>query len=275
MRLVRVIIVVIASVIAQFGFDGLLLATLVAGFILVIGGLVRAGRFISLHAGARDRGIHGGHRADHCSQSAQGSARPFRAHVRPIIHGLPALWAAQPTKCTALAVGTFAIAGIALLRHRIPGSRLLACRCRRVCARPLPLQVDTIYSRFGMLPAGSTTTHPALEHCTDRRAIALRVPDRLPCGGGVASICHCRRPDDREQPPLECRAPRSRRREHHLAFVRRAAGQDAIANRYKRSRGRTNSSRRNRARGDDSRHFVRCRSLPAISPCRRLLACLS
>src|SRR5438045_8493207 len=41
-------IVVVASVIAQFGFDGLLLATFLAGLILVVGGLVRAGRFISL-----------------------------------------------------------------------------------------------------------------------------------------------------------------------------------------------------------------------------------
>ena len=41
-------IVVVAGVIARFGFDGLLLATLLAGIILVVGGLVSAGRFISL-----------------------------------------------------------------------------------------------------------------------------------------------------------------------------------------------------------------------------------
>src|SRR3954465_14741677 len=35
-------IVVVAGVIAQFGFDGLLLATFLAGLILVVGGLVRA-----------------------------------------------------------------------------------------------------------------------------------------------------------------------------------------------------------------------------------------
>src|SRR6185312_4846338 len=34
-------IVVVAGVIAQFGFDGLLLATMMAGIILVIGGLLR------------------------------------------------------------------------------------------------------------------------------------------------------------------------------------------------------------------------------------------
>ena len=41
-------IVVVYGVIEQYGFDGLLLATLMAGVILAIGGLVRAGRFISL-----------------------------------------------------------------------------------------------------------------------------------------------------------------------------------------------------------------------------------
>ena len=40
-------IVVVYGVIEQYGFDGLLLATLMAGVILVIGGLVRAGRFIA------------------------------------------------------------------------------------------------------------------------------------------------------------------------------------------------------------------------------------
>ena len=41
-------IVVVAGVIEQFGFDGLVLATLIAGIILVAGGLVRAGRLIAL-----------------------------------------------------------------------------------------------------------------------------------------------------------------------------------------------------------------------------------
>src|SRR5881275_2244782 len=41
-------IVVVYGVIAKFGYDGLLLATLMAGLILVVGGLMRAGRFIAL-----------------------------------------------------------------------------------------------------------------------------------------------------------------------------------------------------------------------------------
>src|SRR5687768_2891421 len=41
-------IVVVYGVIAQFGFDGLLLATLMAGLILVIAAFARAGRLIAL-----------------------------------------------------------------------------------------------------------------------------------------------------------------------------------------------------------------------------------
>src|SRR3954453_22601891 len=41
-------IVVAAGVISQVGFEGLLLATLLAGMILVAAGLVRAGRFIAM-----------------------------------------------------------------------------------------------------------------------------------------------------------------------------------------------------------------------------------
>src|SRR5215212_10761282 len=41
-------IVVVAGIIAQFGYDGLLLATFLAGVILVLAALVRAGRFIAL-----------------------------------------------------------------------------------------------------------------------------------------------------------------------------------------------------------------------------------
>src|SRR3954453_19906859 len=41
-------IVVVYRVIVQHGFEGLLLATLMAGLILVVGGLLRAGRFIAL-----------------------------------------------------------------------------------------------------------------------------------------------------------------------------------------------------------------------------------
>src|SRR3954447_18231433 len=156
-------IVVVASVIAQFGFDGLLLATFLAGLILVVGGLVRAGRFISLVPEPVIEGFTVGIALIIAVSQIKDllglSGAPVPADL---IHGLPALWAARSQlNLSALGVGTLAIAGIALLRHRIPwfpGSLLVVAAASALVAL-LPLQVDTIYSRFGALPAGLPPPH--------------------------------------------------------------------------------------------------------------------
>src|SRR4029079_473144 len=79
-----------------------------------------------------------------------------------LIHGLPVLWAARgQSNVWALAVGIFAILGIGLLRHRIPwfpGSLLIVAAASAAVAL-VPLPVDTIYSRFGALPAGLPLPH--------------------------------------------------------------------------------------------------------------------
>jgi SulP family sulfate permease len=154
---------VVASVIAQFGLDGLLLATLLAGCILVVGGLVRAGRFISLVPEPVIEGFTVGIALIIAVSQLKDLLGLSTAHVSAdLIHGLPALWAARSqVNVTALAVGTFAIAGIALLRHRIPrfpGSLLVVAAASALVAL-LPLPVDTIYSRFGSLPVGLPPPH--------------------------------------------------------------------------------------------------------------------
>jgi SulP family sulfate permease len=156
-------IVVVASVIAQFGFDGLLLATLLAGFILVVGGLVRAGRFISLVPEPVIEGFTVGIALIIAVSQLKDLLGLSAAHVpADLIHGLPAVWAARSqVNVSALVVGTIAIAGIALLRRRIPwfpGSLLVVAAASALVAL-LPLQVDTIYSRFGPLPAGLPPPH--------------------------------------------------------------------------------------------------------------------
>lgn len=150
-------IVVVAGVIAQFGFEGLLLATLLAGLILVAGGLVRVGRLISLVPEPVIEGFTVGI-AVIIAVSQLKDLLGFSAHVpADLIHGLPALWAARSQlNLRALAIGIFAIAGIALFRHlvpRFPGSLLIVGASSAVVAI-LALPVDTIYSRFGALPAG-------------------------------------------------------------------------------------------------------------------------
>src|SRR3954471_1581158 len=150
-------IVVVAGVIAQYGYDGLLLATLLAGGILVVAALVKAGRFIALVPEPVIEGFTVGI-ALIIAVSQLKELLGLSAHVpADLVHGLPALWAARhQLNLAALGLGVAAIAGIALLRHRLPwfpGSLLVIGIASAIVAR-LALPVDTIFSRFGELPSG-------------------------------------------------------------------------------------------------------------------------
>jgi SulP family sulfate permease len=151
-------IVVVAGVIAQYGFDGLLLATLLAGVILVAGGLVRAGRFIALVPEPVIEGFTIGIALIIAISQLKDLLGLSAAHVpADLVNGLPALWAARAgISGQALLVGLASIAGIAVLRRLVPwfpGS-LLVIAAASAAVVLLGLPVDTIQSRFGALPAG-------------------------------------------------------------------------------------------------------------------------
>jgi SulP family sulfate permease len=177
-------IVVVAGVIAQFGFDGLLLATLLAGVILVAGGLVRAGRFIALVPEPVIEGFTVGI-ALIIAVSQLKDLLGLSTHVpADLVHGLPALWAARgQVNVAALGIGLFTIAGIGVLRHYIPwfpGS-LLVIAAVSAAAALLPLPLDTIYSRFGEFPAGLPA--PAIPHLS-----VARVSELLPSAFVIAFL---------------------------------------------------------------------------------------
>src|SRR6476646_9030663 len=88
-------IVVVAGIIEQYGFDGLLVATLLAGIILVAGGLVRAGRFIAVVPEPVIEGFTVGI-ALIIAVSQLKDLLGLSAHVpADLVHGLPRLWAAR------------------------------------------------------------------------------------------------------------------------------------------------------------------------------------
>jgi SulP family sulfate permease len=156
-------IVVVAGVIQQYGFDGLLLATLLAGIILIAGGLVRAGRFIALVPEPVIEGFTVGIALIIAVSQLKDLFGLSAAHVpADLVHGLPALWSARSgVELFALAVGLVSIAGIATFRHFLPwfpGSLLVIAAASAAVAF-LPLPVDTIYSRFGALPSGLPAPH--------------------------------------------------------------------------------------------------------------------
>ena len=177
-------IVVVAGVIEQFGFDGLLLATLLAGIILVAGGLVRAGRFVALVPEPVIEGFTVGI-ALIIAVSQLKDLLGLSAHVpADLIHGLPALWSARGAlNIQALILGVLSIAAIAVLRHffpSFPGSLLVIGAASLAVAR-LGLPVDTIFSRFGELPAGLPP--PSLPHIS-----LARIGELLPSAFIIAFL---------------------------------------------------------------------------------------
>ena len=168
-------IVVVYDIIEQHGFDGLLLATLMAGVILVVGGLLRAGRFITLVPEPVVEGFTVGI-ALIIAVSQLKDLLGLSATKVPadLVQALPALWGARDAiNPTALAVGLVSVGGIALLRRIapwFPGSLLVIAIASAAIAL-LALPVDTIYSRFGSLPAGLPA--PSLPHVSIARLSAL------------------------------------------------------------------------------------------------------
>jgi SulP family sulfate permease len=91
-----------------------------------------------------------------------------------LVQALPALWAARDViNPAALAVGLFSIGGIALMRRIapwFPGSLVVIALVSAAIAM-LALPVDTIHSRFGLLPVGLPI--PSLPHVSVARISAL------------------------------------------------------------------------------------------------------
>lgn len=178
-------IVVVYGVIDQFGFDGLLLATLMAGVILVIGGILKAGRFIALVPEAVIEGFTIGIALVIAVSQLKDLLGLSAAKVpADLIEALPALWAARDAiNPAALVVGLSAIAGMTVLRRIapwFPGSLLVIAAASATVAL-LPLPVDTIQSRFGALPAGFPI--PSLPH------VSLdRISDLLPSAFVIAFL---------------------------------------------------------------------------------------
>ena len=171
--------------IEQYGFDGLLLATLMAGVILVMGGLVRAGRFVALVPEPVIEGFTVGIALIIAVSQLKDLLGLSAAKVpADLIEALPALWAAHGAiNTTALALGVLSIAAIALLRRLapwFPGSMLVIAAVSAAVAI-FALPVDTIQSRFGQLPAGLPM--PSFPHVS-----VARISELLPSAFVIAFL---------------------------------------------------------------------------------------
>jgi len=150
-------VVVVFNVIAQHGYDGLLLATLMAGVLLIVAGYSGLGSLVRFIPQPVVTGFTAGIAVIIFASQIKDLLGLDLGGPEPgeIIHKLEALWAARGTVSVAalgLAAGTIAlIEAVKRWRPRWP-SLLIGIVAASVLAAGLGLPVETIGSRFGALP---------------------------------------------------------------------------------------------------------------------------
>jgi SulP family sulfate permease len=187
-------IVVVYGVIAHHGFDGLVLATLMAGLILLLSGALRLGNLIQFIPEAVVNGFTIGIALIIATSQLKDLFGLEVDHLpAEFLHKLPALWEGRDTfNPAALGIGLSTILLIIVFRRvapRWPGL-IVAVGLTSAVAAFAHLPVDTIASRFGDLPSSL-------------RAAALGLHHRLPGRGRIAPLRHGGRPDDRGASPPE------------------------------------------------------------------------
>lgn len=150
-------IVVVYGVIAHHGFDGLVLATLMAGLILLAAGALRLGNLIQFIPEAVVNGFTMGIALIIATSQLKDLFGLQIDHLpADFLHKLPALWEARETfNPAALGIGLSTILLIVLFRRlapRWPGL-IVAVGLTSAVAALAHLPVDTIASRFGDLPS--------------------------------------------------------------------------------------------------------------------------
>ena len=151
-------IVVVYSIIAQHGYDGLVLATLMAGVILLVAGLLRAGNLIAYVPEAVVNGFTIGIAIVIASSQLKDFAGIETAALpADFLPKMATLWAARESAdWPALAAGLAALALIIVLRRlapRLPGL-IVAVGAVSAAVALMQLPVATIASQFGDLPRG-------------------------------------------------------------------------------------------------------------------------
>lgn len=168
-------IVVVHGVIANHGYDGLVLATMMAGLILLVGGYFRAGKLISLVPEPVINGFTIGIAIIIATSQLKDILGLQIAEVpAEFLAKIEALWAARESFSGASAlIGLSTMILIVLFRRaapRLPGL-IVAVALTSAAVALAALPVDTIQSRFGDLP--NNLPHPTLPDISLDRVIEL------------------------------------------------------------------------------------------------------
>jgi sulfate permease, SulP family len=169
-------IVLVAGTVAVHGVDGLLLATLMAGILLLLAGLLRLGTYIRYIPAPVTMGFTAGIAAIIFASQLHDILGLQLAHTEPA-EFFPKLNSLARSLSTvsipAIAVSGGVIATITLLRRyrpRWPNLLLAVCGASLAVAL-LHLSVDTIGTRFGGIPRGLPL--PSLPSVTWQRLLTL------------------------------------------------------------------------------------------------------
>jgi len=178
-------IVVVYGIIAGHGLGGLQLATLMAGAILVVGGLTGAGRLIRLIPEAVVEGFTIGI-AVVIGTSQLKDLAGLRTGALPadFVPKMEGLWAARGTlDWVSLGLGLATVAGIAVVRRYAPlfRGRVLVVVVASAFAFVAMPSVETVTGRFGELPHGLPLPHLP-------RVSAALVIDLLPSAVTIALL---------------------------------------------------------------------------------------
>lgn len=150
-------IVLVSACVADIGLQGLILATFLSGFLLVVVGALRLGTYIKFIPYPVTVGFTAGIAVIIFSSQIKDLLGLTLAGGEPseMLHKIPAIWAARDSVTpAALAVAAGTIIFIQMLKRLRPGwpGLLLAVVLASAVAAGLGLPVETIGSRFGALP---------------------------------------------------------------------------------------------------------------------------
>ena len=168
-------IVVVFGIIAEHGYDGLVLATFMAGIIMLIAGYLKAGNLVAYVPEPVINGFTIGIGIIIATSQLKDLFGLSTAQVpAEFIAKVETLWAARDTTSdVALGIGVATMVLIVVLRRlapRFPGL-IVAVGVTSALVAMAALPVDTIFSRFGALP--STLPMPALPEISMARVVEL------------------------------------------------------------------------------------------------------
>lgn len=160
-------IVLVAACVAQTGIEGLTLATLLSGVLLIAAGALRLGTYIRFIPYPVTVGFTAGIAVIIFASQIKdlfGLSLPM-AEPGALVPKLAALWAARETiSLPALALGLGTAGGIVACKRLVPRwpGMLIAVGAASLAAALLHLPVETIGSRFGALPRLLPAPHLAI-----------------------------------------------------------------------------------------------------------------